>query len=154
MVRGGDRGNELLLPGQAEKLATPDCNTASYSNGKMGPNIREQATNWPTPASRDCKGENSEQHATLTGGGRKHMDQLPNFVAYSHQAQAIQGGQASSPDGPISPRLRLNPNFVDWLMGWPPGWSSPDPTDCGAVAMESFHSNLDWHLSRLLGEQG
>lgn len=29
--------------------ATPDCNTASYSNGRFGPNIREQATNWATP---------------------------------------------------------------------------------------------------------
>jgi len=30
--------------------ATPDCNTSTYSNGKMGPSIREQAANWPTPS--------------------------------------------------------------------------------------------------------
>ena len=30
--------------------ASPDCNTSTYSNGKMGPNIREQAANWPTPS--------------------------------------------------------------------------------------------------------
>lgn len=29
--------------------ATPDCNTSTYSNGKMGPNIREQASQWLTP---------------------------------------------------------------------------------------------------------
>ena len=26
--------------------ATPDCNTSTYSNGKMGPNLREQAASW------------------------------------------------------------------------------------------------------------
>lgn len=30
-------------------FATPDCNTSTKSNGLMGPNIREQAANWPTP---------------------------------------------------------------------------------------------------------
>ncbi len=33
--------------------ATPDCNSSSYSNGAFGPNIREQALNWPTPAAQD-----------------------------------------------------------------------------------------------------
>lgn len=47
--------------------ATSDTNTSTYSNGRMGPNIREQVVSWPTPASRDAKGENSETHATLTG---------------------------------------------------------------------------------------
>lgn len=28
---------------------TMDCNTATYSNGRFGPNIRERATNWATP---------------------------------------------------------------------------------------------------------
>lgn len=35
---------------QATRWATPDCNQSSYSNGQFGPNIREQAANWPTPA--------------------------------------------------------------------------------------------------------
>jgi hypothetical protein len=29
--------------------ATPDCNTSTRSNGMMGPNIREQASQWMTP---------------------------------------------------------------------------------------------------------
>lgn len=108
---------------------------------------------WPTPAGRDQKGANSEEHATLTGGGRKHMDQLPNFVAYSPQAQAIRNGATSSPDGPSSPRLRLNPNFVDWLMGWPDRATSTDLTASDAVEMASFHSKLQRRLSSLLGER-
>jgi len=79
-VRGGERGNELLLPGQAEKWATPDCNTSTRSNGLMGPNIREQASAWPTPASRDQKGENSMAHMLRTDGrtdGRTYPSYRP-----------------------------------------------------------------------------
>ena len=41
-----------------------------------------QAKKWPTPAARDEKGANSETHCLETGAGRKHMDQLPNFIAH------------------------------------------------------------------------
>lgn len=171
------KAGNACLARDARTWATPDCNTSTYSNGRMGPNIREQASNWtmptatersgqgernkaltldvknwPTPASRDSKGENSETHATLTGGGRKHMDQLPNFVAYSPLAQAINDGRKSSPSDPTSPRRRLNPMFAEWLMGWPPGWTIAEPTACGALEMASYRRRLDLHLSSLLDD--
>lgn len=34
---------------QVTNWATPDCNTSTYSNGQMGMNIREQASQWMTP---------------------------------------------------------------------------------------------------------
>lgn len=37
------------LESEVRHWATPDCNTASYSNGKFGPNIRQQASSWATP---------------------------------------------------------------------------------------------------------
>lgn len=43
--------------------------------------IAEQAEHWPTPAARDYKGANGEDHLE-NGTGRKHLDQLPNFVAH------------------------------------------------------------------------
>ncbi len=82
------------------------------------------------------------------------MDQLPNFVAYSPQAQAIRDGATSSPDGPTSPRLRLNQNFVDWLMGWPVKATSTDLTASDAEEMELWRCKLDSHLCNLLGERG
>lgn len=60
-------------------------------------------------------------------------------------------GQASSPKDPSSPRLRLNPNFVDWLMGWPDKATSTDLTALDAEAMESWRCKLDSHLCNLLG---
>lgn len=35
------------------------------------PDLAHVSAMWPTPASRDCKGTNSETHATVTGGGKK-----------------------------------------------------------------------------------
>lgn len=77
---------------------------------------------WPTPASRDYKGANGEAHLK-NGTGRKHLVQLPNFVCHSlppdHPTLAS-GGDASH-------KIQtLNPRFVEWLMGWPPGWTAYD----------------------------
>jgi DNA (cytosine-5)-methyltransferase 1 len=47
------------------------------------------------------------------------MDQLPNAVAYSDNNKAPAG--------------QLNPDWVEWLMGWAIGWTS----------MESI-TELDW----------
>ena len=48
--------------------ATPDCNTSSYSNGLMGPNIREQATNWMTPTAQDAEAAGGA--GTISRGAR------------------------------------------------------------------------------------
>jgi hypothetical protein len=51
----------------------------------------------------------------------------------SHPDQVTSlNGMPSSPYGQNSP-LRLNPTFVEWLMGWPIGW-----TACGRAATESY----------------
>lgn len=117
------------------------------------------AINWPTPASRDHKGANGEAHLT-NGTGRLHMDQLPNFVAHGfslpdHQTRAhgkpswrdriailrlLWAWIKSSYGRSVAMRLfrnrhtrRLNPLFVEWLMGWPPGHAL-----CDCSETESF----------------
>ena len=201
------------LESQTKYWATPDCNTSTYSNGKMGPNIREQAASWnansaatnspspagvtdaqiakakdwptpkgtdgtnggpnqagskgdlmlpsaaaqrPTPAARDAKGANSAEHALVTGGGRKHMDQLSNFVAHSsHLAQPMPDGQSSCESGPDSPQpstKRLNPAFGEWLMGWPVGWTIAEPSASSASETASWRFALQQQLSCLFNE--
>jgi len=86
---------------------------------------------WPTPAARDYKGANSRAHCKVNGTGRKHMDQLPNAVAHGFRPET---------NGALSPA------WVEWLMGWPIGWTSmdaieeldwrgwdTDPADAGSV---------------------
>lgn len=85
--------------------------TPSATDGQRGGTITPQMTGqslpqmintpekWPTPTSRDYRSPNAKPYADR-GGGKKG-EQLPNFV----------GGQ-------------LNPDWVEWLMNWPIGWSS------------------------------
>jgi len=61
---------------------------------------------YPTPAMRDYKGQNSLKHIKEKP---RHNSQLPNAL----RKKGIIG--------------QLNPDWVEWLMGWPIGWSSLEP---------------------------
>lgn len=103
----------------------------------LGVNLGQQAQTWPTPAARDSKGANGPEHLAKKRG---HHDQLPNAVALwsGHPDPTTeQGGLEPSP--PTHTSRRLNPAFVEWLMGWPAGWSLPGsfgPTDFASWATE------------------
>ncbi len=95
--------------------------------------LEEVAVNWPTPATRDCKGANSVEHVTTNGTGRMHMDQIPNFVEHSfHYLRP--DPQMTAGEKLSSERRRLNPRFVEWLMGWPIGWTSFEHVETGLSA--------------------
>lgn len=249
--RGGDRKDEMGLDQQARFWATPNTHDGRRpgvdDKSTQGANLNREASQWPTPANRDYKGDNSELHATETGGGRKHLDQLPNFVTHiflnSHrdpttmrrgkkllndgpnllqqwktphgiantdqygktaggggefakqatswptptvlsQAQTRESPTANQTGGTtlaglvqanwptpraemdsdqhrgepdtlhsavkkFQPKKKLNPNFVDWLMGFQPGWSSV-LIDFGPEEMQSYRSAQLQRLSRLL----
>jgi hypothetical protein len=63
---------------------------------------KEEGRNWPTPAARDYRHPNAKTYAERGGGSKG--EQLPNAV----------GGA-------------LNPTWVEWLMGWPLGWTDLKP---------------------------
>ena len=85
---------------------------------------------WPTPTARDSKGANSMEHLA-TGN---HTDQLANAVRLWPTPTAR---DFKSPDtNPESNRPsaktelptviggQLNPDWAEWLMGFPAGWTS------------------------------
>ena len=165
--QAGSKG-DLMLPSAAAQWPTPmtvntTSNRAKYGRETSGPSrggarfgLEDIANTWPTPAARDSKGANSAEHALITGG-RKHMDQLSNFVAHSsHQAQPMPDGPPSCESGPASPQpstKRLNPAFGEWLMGWPVGWTIAEPNASNALETELWRSALQQHLSCLLDGQ-
>lgn len=55
-------------------------------------------------------------------------------------------GEKSSPD-----RRSLNPLFVEWLMGWPPGWTLAAWTDfaCSEMALSHFKQRMRSALLQL-----
>jgi len=82
-------------------------------------NLRDQVSNmqnWPTPTTRDYKGANGFEttQKKIEEGLRAHMGQLPNVVQQLEQ-KAIGG--------------TLNPTWVEWLMGWPLGWTDLKPLE-------------------------
>lgn len=76
----------------------------------------EAEVKWPTPKSRDWKGQSQR-------GIHGPMDALPN----------IDSGDGTPIGG------QLNPPWVEWLMGWPIGW-----TDCDASATDKSHKPWPW----------
>ncbi|XAI96804.1 hypothetical protein [Synechococcus phage Ssp-JY39] len=143
-----------------------------------GMTLATAAQNWPAPAARDHKGANGPNHM-LNGSGRLHLDQLPNFVAFlwktprahevgqytrdhgdpTKERLSLTGQACSLPvpttttDGAASSTLRrsLNPLFVEWLMGWPPGWTLLAWTDfaCSATELSRFKQLMRSALSQL-----
>jgi hypothetical protein len=71
------------------------------------------AAMWPTPTA--CQGHNNS--AMNSGSGGREL--LQKKAASPEEASQMAGG-------------KLNPTWVEWLMGFPLGW-----TDCGASATRS-----------------
>lgn len=101
----------------------------------------------PTPAARDYKGSNSMEHLMRENDAgrvmRNHMGQLANYVKLYPTATTgagLCGGtgnfqqlKALAESGQITEEERrqmsqgnggqLNPTWVEWLMGYPIGWT-------------------------------
>ena len=86
--------------------------------GCGGGEFAYQADNWVTPNARDWKSE--------TGSENNNYDKTPNL---SRQVYRLSPPAPVIPDGPASSenvqtsRRRLNPRFVEWLMGFPISWT-------------------------------
>lgn len=80
------------------------------------PYLRGQVLQWPTPTATDHKGSAS------LGQRRGQLDEATE-QRYSHPLPSAPTGQQPSPTTPRG-RRRLNPRFVEWLMGWPLGWTA------------------------------
>lgn len=83
---------------------------------------------WVTPSTMDARGrtytrdggKNGEERAALAG-------QAETFVSSPSTRPDPASASDGPPSSPTSPSsLRLSPEFVEWLMGWPPGWTIPD----------------------------
>jgi hypothetical protein len=82
--------------------------------------LNSKAVNWPTPDTGCHKG------SSRVGQRRGQLDEAAG--------QKWEGPQARVATGPASPSgstRRLNPAFVEWLMGLPDGWTD---SECSATA--------------------
>ena len=102
-----------------DKWPTPNARDWKDSGASQGnrqsPNLGTQV-HWPTPRAADHKGATSAD-AMSKAAARGFNPNLPELTA------AISGGG------------KLNPTWVEWLMGWPLGW-----TDLKPLVMDKSHS--------------
>jgi len=84
------------------------ANRGNTAKGKRQVGLGDEVKNWSTPTQGDWKGEDIP--------GRNDSPSLPDQVM-----------RRAGDDG--SPRVVLNPGFVEALMGFPPGWTVCEPLE-------------------------
>ncbi len=123
LVEQGTRPLGANLGQDAKKWSTPrasDPEKGSPNQSLKGkPSLTAQGVKrWPTAAASDYKG------SAKVGQRRGQLSEA--ILKNGHQAPTTPtDGDESPPNFPSSPRL--NPAFVEWLMGWLPGMSLPFP---------------------------
>ena len=128
--------------------------------------LTHQAANWPTPVSSDGNkrgwGERSRPDSRLA----YVANSFPTPSARDHKGFDGPGKRnpsrpfaAYSLPNPLAPTnghtcstkcRRLNPRFVEWLMGWPDLWSLLPYVDTGALDFDYWETVLShwWRLMR------
>lgn len=115
---------------------------------------------WPTPTAFDSttctKGEQAvykdKNRRAMGGNGGpsrnlREVVMLPTASANDWKGSSKPGqrrGQLTDPAmGVIEAGGSLNPNWVEWLMGWPLGWTStePIPESTWAAWQRAFRSD-------------
>ena len=109
--RGGTRKDELLLAGAVKKWPTPHANCANgpRNMSQGGDNLQTAAAKYPTP-------RGSAGGVGMCGGtGSRAM--LQGLADANQITEEERKGMQAGNGG------QLNPTWVDWLMGYPTGWT-------------------------------
>jgi len=86
------------------------------------------------------------KHNNSNGAGKPLTVAACQFP-FSLQVRETPGGQRYS-----DRTRRLNPRFVELLMGMPPSWTCLEPTDSQPLEMASYLRRLHSHISNLTGD--
>ena len=124
-------------------------------------NLRDQVSNshmWPTPNARDWKDSTYQSSLNaLEGGHQATLGRMVHKAMYPTPCASDNRDRGNLGSGAIQRRKEkgkqimlsqsvsdtsgaLNPPWVEWLMGWPLGW-----TDLKPLAMDKFQSWLKQH---------
>ena len=148
--KGREAGGVINLNETAEHWQTPQ--TDSFRS-RGGDRVEEQGLDqqardfWTTPQAHDAKGG-----MRTTARNSPDLDTMAEDPDSGLPVPPISlSGDASSSSTPDS-RPRLNPRFVEWLMGWPPAWVSLEPTnsESSATALSLWRRRMRSSLSRLI----
>jgi hypothetical protein len=128
--RFGTKHGGRNLTDDVTAWATPNAHDRAQTPRQVdhGIQLANQVANWPTPTVVDYKSDES----------RKSTEEIYKKKGRPLRRVACHFSPPAppTPDGPQSSKARrtLNPLFVEWLMGWPSGW-----TDCDSAATGLSH---------------
>lgn len=120
-------------------------------NSRGEPKLSAQVKLWPTPQSRDHFPPHTPEYIDAKRAQGHGMSNLNDAVALwptptrrdwrSGKASAETMGRNSRP---LSETVgdKLNPNWVEWLMGWPIGWTALDPLP--AANWQAWRDGNSW----------
>lgn len=142
----GINGNGAGLP---LTVAAKEWRTPSAGDEKAGPAesqnqvmLAHQAVQWGTPSTMDARGrtytrdggEKGKERLALTGPASAVAEwateapTTPESLSFQSIHLVRANEAVGAPSSSTSPSLlRLAPEFTEWLMGWPPGWTIPSP---------------------------
>jgi len=110
---------------QLENWPTPTAHDGrrpgSDATSTQGANLKREGESWATPTTRDHKdGANPSALAPTNG-----------LLGRQAPRTAMLGPESSQSDQTSPPQSakRLNPRFVEWLMGFPTGWTDLQPLE-------------------------
>ena len=135
----------MMRSGECSELVTPAHPTAATGSGS-----------WHTPTAKDRFGSTPKETAMMVA----HLTGAPVANTYKRLRSQVAAGMwptpmahdgkdcgsspsqagRNSPTLPVAAGGKLNPMWVEWLMGWPLGW-----TDLRASAMDRFRQWCDSH---------
>lgn len=167
--------NSRPLSEVAGQWLTPTANMitgAGHKGRNGGLNLQTAATVWPMPTADTAAYLKSNTWPTPTAMNRPRSEETLEKARVSRKAKAGQNtvplyledlvcrislpALATSTDGETSSpeRRSLNPLFVEWLMGWPPGWTllalpALTCSACSATALCLWKARMRSALSSL-----
>ena len=122
---------------------TPRAQEPGSTSAGYGKGLKNMATNWRTPNASDAEGgvmewrdgkaaklklRDHSVHAVKSWATPTSRDWKDGSATDKAPTNCQLGRQAprSMIDGDMS-KLTLNPQFTEWLMGWPIGWTESEP---------------------------
>jgi hypothetical protein len=154
--QGQEGGPNLQTQASLFSPPAPESGTPGEPSSSGGPSSRPM---WPTAIAGDAHlGSTKGAAARRLTEGKATLSRTVEAAAWTtpqardgsgggcHQAKPDGRGGRRTLTGDVGGQRRLNPLFVEWLMGLPPGW-----TDFAPLATRLCLSRQRSHLRNLLG---
>jgi DNA (cytosine-5)-methyltransferase 1 len=133
-----------LEPNNETFFHTP--NTTGMDGGSNSRKALKKRLKWPTPIANDAKKGQFCNPMTQQNGLSGAVQRWPTPMSTEHKAnrQARENHQNGLTQAVLATETggQLNPTWVEWLMGWPLGWTDLKPLETDKfLCVQQQHGN-------------